>query len=141
MDAIDGAILAILRGNARISFRALGESVGLSTSAAAARVHKLESDGTIVGYRAVIADHSSRAPGGLEAFIDVRLGADTTYDAFLGRIEHLREIRDAVHMTGPYDYLLHIQVVDTAHLDRFLRALKSEAGAAQTQTRIALRPT
>jgi Lrp/AsnC family leucine-responsive transcriptional regulator len=141
MDAIDSEIIGILRSDGRISFRALGDSVGLSTSAAAARVHKLESDGTIVGYQAVIAGHSNPPTSGLEAFIDVRLGTDTTYESFLGRIEHLREIRDAIHMTGPYDYLLHIQVVDTAHLDRFLRALKSEAGAAQTQTRIALRQT
>lgn len=114
--------------------------MGLSTSAAAARVHRLESDGTIVGYQAVLGAHSNLRSNGLEAFIDVQLGTDTTYEAFLGRIEHLREIIDAIHMTGPYDYLLHIQVVDTAHLDRFLRSLKSEAGAAQTQTRIALRP-
>ncbi|KBU91274.1 hypothetical protein BA28_03906, partial [Mycobacterium tuberculosis NRITLD12] len=48
-------------------------------------------------------------------------------------------IDDAVHVTGPYDYLLHIRVCDTADLDRLLRRLKTSAEAAQTQTRIALR--
>ncbi|QBE48887.1 Lrp/AsnC ligand binding domain-containing protein [Leucobacter triazinivorans] len=49
------------------------------------------------------------------------------------------EVVDAVHVTGPYDYLLRVRVRDTSALDRLLRLLKKDAGVAQTQTRLALR--
>ena len=141
MDDIDGEILGHLRTNGRISFSELGALVGLSTNAAAARVRKLESSGVILGYRAVVAgDVPGSGHGlGLEAFIDVRLRPDADSDAFLAFVEKLPSVRDAVHVTGPYDYLLHVLVDDTGQLDALLRRLKTEASAAQTQTRLALR--
>ena len=139
MDDIDGEILGHLRTNGRISFSALGVLVGLSTNATAARVRKLERSGVILGYRAVLAGEAQGGAAGLEAFIDVRLRADGDSDAFLAAVEQLPQVRDAVHVTGPYDYLLHVVVDDTGRLDALLRHLKTEAGAAQTQTRLALR--
>lgn len=142
MDDIDSKILGHLRDNGRITFGALGSMVGLSTNAAAARVRKLERSGVILGYRAVVAGDSpdARSIGvGLEAFIDVRLRPDGDSGAFLAFVEKLEPVRDAVHVTGPYDYLLHVVVTDTGRLDWLLRQLKTEAGAAQTQTRLALR--
>ncbi|MET0480959.1 MAG: Lrp/AsnC family transcriptional regulator [Mycetocola sp.] len=142
MDDIDDEILRHLSTNGRISFSELGTLVGLSTNAAAARVRKLERSGVILGYRAVLSDDFPDAPSrgtGLEAFIDVRLRPDGDSDAFLAFVEKLPQVRDAVHVTGPYDYLLHIIVDDTGLLDALLRRLKTEAGAAQTQTRLALR--
>lgn len=143
MDAIDSEILGHLRNNGRVSFSELGGLVGLSTNAAAARVRKLERSGVILGYRAVLAGDlpESGARGtGLEAFIDVRLRPDGDSHEFLAFVEKLPPVRDAVHVTGPYDYLLHVVVADTGRLDALLRQLKTEAGAAQTQTRLALRP-
>lgn len=141
MDDIDREIIGILCRNGRESFSALGAAVGLSTNAAAARVRKLEGNGTIVGYRAVLAEDPPPAPSGLEAYVDVRLGEGTDYDTFLAHVADIPEVHDAVHMTGPHDYLLHVFVPGTAALDRLLRRLKQSAGAAQTHTRIALRDT
>jgi Lrp/AsnC family leucine-responsive transcriptional regulator len=139
MDAVDGEIIGHLRENGRISFSELGRLVGLSTNAAAARVRKLERAEVILGYRAVIAgDVPEARSSGLEAFIDVRLRPDGDSDAFLALAEALPPVRDAVHVTGPYDYLLHVVVSDTGQLDALLRRL-NEVGAAQTQTRLALR--
>ena len=139
MDTVDSEILGHLRRNGRISFSTLGGLVGLSTNAAAARVRKLEKAGVILGYRAVLAGDVPVGAAGLEAFIDVRLRADGDSDAFLASVENLPQVRDAVHVTGPYDYLLHVVVDDTGRLDALLRHLKTDAGAAQTQTRLALR--
>lgn len=138
MDPIDSQIVAILRHDGRASFSALGRAVGLSTNAAAARVRRLEESGTIVGYRAVLGDIGSPASG-LEAFVDVRLRLDHDSVDFLVWAGKDAAISDAVHVTGPFDYLLHVKVADTVELDRLLRRLKTGAGVAQTQTRIALR--
>src|SRR5665213_4243861 len=61
MDEIDRAILRTLRDDARISFRDLGETVGLSANAVADRVRRLVSAGTIRRFRAEI-DPSAGVP-------------------------------------------------------------------------------
>lgn len=139
MDATDEQIIGHLRENARRSFSELGRLVGLSTNAAAARVRKLEAEGVILGYTILEGQNVSGPPGGLEVFIDVRLDPEIDYETFTARIEPVRQVVEAIHMTGPYDYLLRAHVPDTGALDRLLRRLKKECGAAQTQTRVALR--
>ncbi|MET0955608.1 MAG: Lrp/AsnC family transcriptional regulator [Cryobacterium sp.] len=140
MDDLDSEILSILRREGRISFSALGAAVGLSTNAASARVRKLEAHGIIVGYQVVLADDEpARGATGLEAFIDVRLKADVDSETFVHAALAEPEVHDAVHVTGPYDYLLHVWVADTSRLNDLLHRLKKEAGAGQTQTRLSLR--
>ena len=139
MDRIDGAMLGALERNARVSFSELGREVGLSANAAAARVRRLENDGVIVGYTTIVAGDAQRAVASLEVFIDVRLDGSTDFDAFARRLSVFGEVADTVHMTGPYDALIHAYVPDTGALDVFLGRLKRECGAAQTQTRVALR--
>lgn len=139
MDHIDDEILGELARNARVSFSGLGREVGLSANAVAARVRRLEHDGVIVGYTTVVAGAAETASTALEVFIDVRLDASTDFEAFAQRLSSCREVADAVHMTGPFDALVHAFVPHTAALDVFLRRLKRECGAGQTQTRVALR--
>lgn len=141
MDAIDEKILGILTRDGRASFSAIGREVGLSTNAAAARVRRLERAGVILGYRAILADEAPERPAsaGSEAFIDVRLQVGQDSDEFLAWARAQPMVRDAVHVTGPYDYLLHVYVPDTSELDRLLRRMKKTAGVSYTQTRLALR--
>lgn len=139
MDALDGEIIDELRVNGRVSFSELGRLIGLSTNATAARVHRLERSGVIVGYRAVLGSDAPVAEDGLEAFIDVRLDPGRSSEEFLAWTRRLPEIRDAVHITGAYDYLIHIRVTGTAALDKLLRSVKNTGGATHTQTRLALR--
>jgi len=139
MDRIDGEILSIMAETARVSFSDLGGAVGLSANAAAARVRRLECDGVILGYTTVVAADVERQASSLEVFIDVRLDGTTDFDTFARRLSAFREVADTVHMTGPFDALVHAYVPDTAALDVFLGRLKRECGAGQTQTRVALR--
>ncbi|KJC64293.1 transcriptional regulator, AsnC family [Agreia bicolorata] len=139
MDAIDNKIVDILRVDGRASFSEIGRRIGLSTNATAARVRRLEKVGVIVGYRAVLGSDAADPAEGLEAFIDVRLDPARDSEAFLAWAQRIPEIRDAVHVTGAYDYLVHIRVGGTPALDRLLRSLKNDGGATHTQTRLALR--
>ncbi|MGY4645106.1 Lrp/AsnC family transcriptional regulator [Cellulomonas sp. URHB0016] len=149
MDPIDDEILRELTADARLPFRELGARVGLSGNAAAARVRRLQEDGTIRGFTVVTAHSRGRgsetgaggAPG-LEVFVEVRLSPGTSNDDFaaaLARPPGFPQVLDAVHVTGSYDYLVHATVADPAALDHLVRRLKREAGVAQTFTRLALR--
>ncbi|QTI67435.1 Lrp/AsnC family transcriptional regulator [Gordonia polyisoprenivorans] len=142
MDEIDRQILGILATDGRASFSHIGRVVGLSTNAAASRVRRLEGDGVILGYRAVLADAAEvDVPvTSIEAFVDIRLREGVDSEGFLDWAGHDPAVLDAVHVTGLFDYLLRIRVSGTADLDRFLRRVKSEGGAGGSQTRIALRP-
>ncbi|RWZ52570.1 Lrp/AsnC family transcriptional regulator [Labedella phragmitis] len=139
MDKTDERILSMLQSNARRSFTDLGHEIGLSANATAARVRRLEEEGVILGYTVVTGTDTPSRRGGLEVFIDVRLRPETDYDFFVGRVSSIGEIVEAIHMTGPSDYLLHAYARDTSALDHLLRSLKEDCGAAQTQTRIAMR--
>ena len=99
----------------------------------------MEQTGIILGYRVILAAEVTDDASGLEGFIDVRLDPDRDSEQFLAWSRNVPEIWDAAHVTGPYDYLLHVRVRDTQALNRLLHVLKADGGAAQTQTRLALR--
>ncbi len=48
-------------------------------------------------------------------------------------------IVEAMHLTGPDDYVLRVRCRTTADLDEMLMTMKAEAGAASTHTRVVLR--
>lgn len=139
MDAVDEKIITILRHSGRASFSAIGRDVGLSTNAVSARVRRLETSGVIAGFTVLLADSQFDESVGIEAFIDVRLDQSRDSEEFMSWVKAVAGVIDAVHVTGPYDYLLRVRLHDMPSLERLLRLLKREGGAAQTQTRMALR--
>ena len=54
MDDIDRKILKLLQENARVSLKTIAESTFLSSPAVSARIEKLEKDGVIAGYHALV---------------------------------------------------------------------------------------
>jgi Lrp/AsnC family leucine-responsive transcriptional regulator len=139
MDAIDDAILGLLATNGRASFAAIGEAVGLSPHGAADRVRRLERDGVITGYAARID------PAGigrsLDAYIDVRLLPTTDSEDFEQRVARLDSVREVAFLTGRFDFQLRVACRDADDLNDTVRAIRREAGAAGTETRIVLRST
>ncbi|WP_225752834.1 Lrp/AsnC family transcriptional regulator [Actinotalea sp. Marseille-Q4924] len=146
MDDVDRAILRELSADARLPYRDLGTRVGLSPNAAAARVRRLVESGVIARFTVELGPGAGGEDGrgaprgtGMEVFIDVRLKEGVTCDDFAQTHRAFAEVVDAAHVTGPYDYLVHAVVRDAAGLDRLVRRLKTEAGVAQTSTRLAIR--
>jgi Lrp/AsnC family transcriptional regulator, leucine-responsive regulatory protein len=137
MDEIDDRILGILATNGRASFAALGEAVGLSPHGTADRVRKLERDGVITGYTARI--DPAGVGRSLDAFIDVRLLPTTDPEQFERRAAKLASVREMAFLTGRFDYQLRVACRDADDLNETVRAIRRDAGAAGTETRIVLR--
>jgi Lrp/AsnC family transcriptional regulator, leucine-responsive regulatory protein len=136
MDAIDDQILSILATNGRASFAALGEAVGLSPHGTADRVRRLERDGVITGYAALI--DPAEVGRSLDAIIDIRLLPTTDPDKFERRSAKLDSVREIVFLTGRFDYQLRVACRDADDLNDTVRAIR-QSGAAGTETRIVLR--
>lgn len=120
MDSIDHAIVAELRDDARLSNVALAERVGLTPGPCLRRVQRLESDGVIVGYRALI---SPVAVGrGFEVILDVDL---TNFDR--GSVERFEramagfdEVLELYRLFGSPDYFVRVAVRDVQQYETFL---------------------
>ena len=97
IDEISRKILRELQKDARMSFAELGRQVGLSPSATAERVRRLEDEGIIRGYR---VDIDPRALGyGVMVFTRMVCGGDK-YNQFLAYIKTVNAIRECYHVTG-----------------------------------------
>lgn len=137
IDAVDRDILLALAQDGRITYVALGALVGLSANAATERVRRLEQRGLISGYHAQI--DPAAIGRRLSALIDLRLSPGVAPARFETAIHQLEAVREVTFLTGRFDYQLLVACTDTADLDRTLRKLRSDAGAAETETRIILR--
>jgi len=137
VDPLDRVIIAELRNDARVSWRELGERVGLGPTATADRVRRLEQLGVVRGYH---ADVDLSALGmGLRAITELRLTPDTPYEQFEATLRAAPEVQLAFHVTGSLDYVLMLACPDVATLDRLLSTWRIEGGALESSTRILLR--
>jgi Lrp/AsnC family leucine-responsive transcriptional regulator len=112
IDRLDRAILRELAADGRMSVTDLAEKVGLSKSPCQVRLKRLQAEGYIRGFRAVID------PGrlGLDhvAFVEVRL-KDTTEGAlraFNAAVQKVPEIEQCHMIAGAFDYLLKVRTRD-----------------------------
>lgn len=139
LDRIDRSILAALASDGRLSMAELAQKVGLSKTPVQARVKRLESDGFIRGYAAVI--DRERMGEGHVAFVQVKL-SDTrsaALNAFNRAVQGVPEIEQCHMMAASFDYLLKIRTRDIAAYRKVLgERISSLPHVAQTSTFVAM---
>lgn len=136
LDVIDRRIVEALLQDARLTWQALADRVGLSPSATTERVRRLEARGVLAGYGARVPAAMVGRP--LEAWVAVVLSEPADGSHFEAAIRGEPAIVEAVHLTGSADYEVRALCADTAEVDALVRRLKAEHGAARTETRIVL---
>lgn len=140
IDAIDRRILQALQREGRLTQLELADQVGLSPSPCARRVKRLESEGYIRGYSALIDEE--KLGFGFSIFVSVRLDkqVDERLVNFEEAIRKCPEVVDCWLMTGSFDYLLRVAVTDLHEFERFLTAnLTRIEGVASIESSIPLR--
>ncbi|PKP69660.1 MAG: Lrp/AsnC family transcriptional regulator [Alphaproteobacteria bacterium HGW-Alphaproteobacteria-4] len=136
MDNIDRKIIALLAEDARQPLAALGAAVGLSASAVNERLRRLTEAGALRAIRADADPAALDLP--VRAFVWLALAATADEAAFRAAIAARREVTACHHVTGPWSYLLQIQVADLAEVESFLALLKAEGWLARSETQLAL---
>jgi Lrp/AsnC family leucine-responsive transcriptional regulator len=138
MDTNDIKALRLLQHEGRASWSRLGELLGMTGPAAADRVRRLEEQGIIRGFTALIDPESVGLA--LTAFIALSLEKPAHRDAFLKRVQALPEIQECHHCTGEDDYLLKVRCRGVSDLYRLINTeLKSLSGVLRTRTTIVMR--
>ncbi|SEP54803.1 Lrp/AsnC family transcriptional regulator [Thalassovita taeanensis] len=120
LDRIDQKILRVLATDGRLPVTELARTVGLSKSPCQVRLKRLQDEGFIQGFRAVLNPERL----GLEhvAFAEVKL-TDTTekaLTAFNRAVMSVPEIEQCHMIAGSFDYLLKIRTADIQGYRRVL---------------------
>jgi Lrp/AsnC family leucine-responsive transcriptional regulator len=120
MDATDRLILTQLQADGRVPNATLAERVHLSPSPCLRRLKRLEGDGTIRGYRAIL--DRRRIGLGLTVFVEVKVTSHSRgrADEFAGAVAGIDAVVGCYIVAGQADFLLEVAVPDLAAYERLL---------------------
>ena len=116
-DETDWEILRLLQKDGRMTNAELAERIHRSESACHRRVRRLESDGVIQGYVAVLDQQALGRPENIFVEITLTNQSDELLDAFEAVVATCPGVTSCHFMTGDSDYLLHVVAANTAHYE------------------------
>jgi Lrp/AsnC family leucine-responsive transcriptional regulator len=140
LDETDKRILKVIQRKGRISNADLSEAVNLSASACHRRVQRLETEGYIRDYVALLDARKIGLPA--TVFVEIKLSAqaDEVLDAFEKAVARVPDVLECHLMAGSADYILKVVAEDTEDFARIHRQyLTRLPGVAQMQSSFALR--
>jgi Lrp/AsnC family transcriptional regulator, leucine-responsive regulatory protein len=134
-DPIDRQIAAALLADGRSTLKRLGEITGLSVSAVQARVRRLETDGVIRGYTALLDAEAIGLP--LAALIAITPLDPAQPDDAPQRLKDLPEIEACHSVAGDDAYVLYVRVASPTALEHLIREIRRRANVS-TRTTVVL---
>lgn len=120
LDNIDKILLELLQKDAKQTTKALSMQLNLSKTAVYERIRKLEKEGVIKGYTALL--DKRKINKAFAVFCHVRLVQHTKehITSFEREVIKLPEVLECYHVSGDYDYILKISVADMATYREFM---------------------
>ncbi|HEV2557844.1 MAG TPA: Lrp/AsnC ligand binding domain-containing protein [Microvirga sp.] len=135
LDRTDRRILGLLQADGRIATVELAERIGLSPTSTGERLRRLQREGYVAGFRAVLDPH--RLGLGLLVFVEVSLDKTTpdVFERFAAAVRRAPEVLECHMVAGGFDYLVKTRVADMAAYRRFLgEILLALPGVKETRT-------
>ena len=139
LDTLDSKILHHLQQNGRISNAELSRRVELSPPATHARLKRLEEQGYIREYTALL--NPEKVGFDMLCLINVSLQMHTTeqVENFRKAIQEMPEVLECYHITGEFDYLLKVVINNRRGLEHFVvKRLTPLPGIARIYTSLIL---
>lgn len=121
LDDADRRILRAVQGDARLTTAELAARVGLSTTPCWNRLKRLETQGYIDGYVALLNQQKLGLPETVIIEITLDRHDEEVLERFGQLLTDLPEVIEAYLTTGDYDYFVKVAVESTAGYERFLR--------------------
>ncbi|MGS0570903.1 Lrp/AsnC family transcriptional regulator [Vibrio alginolyticus] len=139
MDKIDRQLINLMQKDATLTTAELADQVGLSASPCARRIKRLEQEGVISGYRAIV----SRDTVGIAmtVFVEVSLNNHqaSSIDEFEHAVVEMDEVISCHVVSGAYDYLLEVVSKNLAGYETFTRKLQRLENVKDIHTHLAIR--
>jgi Lrp/AsnC family leucine-responsive transcriptional regulator len=135
LDEIDKKIIAALQAEGRLPIVDLADRVGLSATPCQRRVKRLEDEGYVTRYAALVSPE--KMGFGLQALVEVTLEdhSEKTVEAFEAAIRARAEVVACYAVTGDMDFLLHVFAPDLNSFSEFaLKALLRMPGVKGTRS-------
>jgi len=134
LDKIDLLILDALQKNSRISNVNLAKQVNLSASPCLDRVKRLESEGYIDRYGAVL--NKEKLNFGLTAYVEVSLDKSTSdvFEVFSRHVQKIKQIAECDMVAGGFDYIVKIRIGSMAEYRSVLGEVVDIPGVAKNRT-------
>ncbi|KXH84658.1 Lrp/AsnC family transcriptional regulator [Chryseobacterium kwangjuense] len=120
LDDKDIQLLRLLQKNAKLTVKELAKEINLSPSPAFERVKRLEQDGYVKRYSAVL--DAEKLNRGFTVFCQIKLkihDRSVGYD-FVKEILEIEEVAECYNISGDFDFLLKVQVRDMKHYQDFV---------------------
>lgn len=135
LDDVDKALLRALQTDGRLSNVQLAREINLSPPATHARLRRLEEEGYIRQYTAVV----DREKAGYDLLCFIHIGMQIhqrdQVNKFRTLIQKMPEVLECHHITGEYDYLLKVAVHNSKELEYFaIEKLTPIPGVARIHT-------
>ena len=129
MDDIDRKILKLLQANARMSLKTIAENTFLSSPAVSARIERLEKEGIITGYHAMV--DPMKLGYHILAFINLDVVPEDK-PKFYAYAKEVPNVLECSCGTGEYSMLMKVAFQSTMELDMFIGQLQ-KFGKTSTQ--------
>lgn len=112
LDSTDIDILRALQADGRLTVRELAAKVHRSATPVFERLRRLEADGVIKSYTALI--DQNKIGRGFTVFCNVRLRHINTeiHTEFASEVMRMNEVSECYNVSGGFDYILKVQVPD-----------------------------
>ncbi|ELN2738956.1 Lrp/AsnC family transcriptional regulator [Pluralibacter gergoviae] len=140
LDMTEMKILRLLQDDARVTNQALAEKIGISASPCWRKVHKLEEDEVILGYRAVL----DRKKIGLGVMVFIRVAIDSHSESEAKKFEEevtaLEDVVACYSIGGDADFLLQVVASDLdSYADFAMSVVRRLPGIKEMQSMFVLK--
>ncbi len=122
LDSVDRGILKILETDAKTGAKTIAEKLGLTKTPVYERIKRLEKEGYIKGYVAILDTDKIERSITVFSFVSLDAQKGSFMDDFLLRIQELEEITACYVVGGEFDFLLKVTV---KNLDAYYDFAKS----------------
>ena len=134
LDEFERLILRVLQKDGRASTQDLSDAVGLSPSPCWRRVKRLQDEGFITRYAAIL----DRKKLGLHALAHVQVSlvdhSEETIEVFRKFVEQSDQVLECSSITGDFDFILKIAATDPEALETFIMRKILRLGVVRTTT-------
>ncbi|MBT0959333.1 Lrp/AsnC family transcriptional regulator [Alphaproteobacteria bacterium KMM 3653] len=120
LDDFEKRILRLLQQNGRTSTQDLSDAIGLSPSPCWRRVKRLEEDGYITHYAAILSSKKLGLAALAHVHISLTDHSEDTVNTFLGFVERSEQIIDCASITGDFDFVIKVAATDPESLEHFI---------------------